>query len=140
MEAKQTVKSSSYAKLLEKMRLLGIQQWYYGTEVINSIATDNAKPPSFLLQPLYRGDLIQEGLKEQRPCAGTALHDEIETLAEEAACTVFDAEHANLQPDSCSQANQAVYHAFLSPSDVALYFKASAHLTRGFSAGYHDCA
>jgi glycine hydroxymethyltransferase len=117
---------------------LGAEQWQYERSVINLIASDNALPVSQSAKPPYCGHMIQEGLRGRRPFAGAAIHDEMEALAEAAACRVFDAEHANLQPHSCSQANQAVYHALLSRGDnvLALGFRDGGHLTHGLSSNF----
>lgn len=106
--------------------------------VINLIASDNARPKTFTDKPPYHGLMIQEGLLGKRPFAGADLHDKIEDIAQQAACEVFKADHANLQPHSCSQANQAVYHALLSAGEVilALGFKAGGHLTHGLKINF----
>jgi len=44
---------------------------------------------------------------------GCEVADQVEILAIERAKKLFDADHANVQPHSGSQANQAVYLAFL---------------------------
>lgn len=132
------VKGNSASKLLNQLRQLGERQWAYEKSVINLIASDNAFPRAQSDEQSYVGHMIQEGLRGQRPFAGAVLHDEIEAFAEQIACEVFDAEHANLQPHSCSQANQAVYHALLSPGDavLALGFRAGGHLTHGLKGNF----
>lgn len=124
--------------LLAHLRKLGDRQWKYENSVINLIASDNAYPRDQAGDPCYRGHMIQEGLKGSRPFPGAAIHDEIEAFAEEIACQVFGAEHANLQPHSCSQANQAVYHALLSPGErvLALGFRQGGHLTHGLASNF----
>ena len=106
--------------------------------MINLIASDNAYPRAAAESPPYNGHMIQEGLRRNRPFAGARLHDEIEELAEAVACDTFAAEAANLQPHSCSQANQAVYHALLAPGDavLALQFRAGGHLTHGLGINF----
>ena len=106
--------------------------------VINLIASDNAIPSFFSNNPPYKGYMIQEGLVNRRPFAGAIFHDSIEEIAARAACKVFHADHANLQPHSCSQANQAVYHALLKPGDkiLALGFKDGGHLTHGLKLNF----
>ncbi|MER8513722.1 serine hydroxymethyltransferase [Mesorhizobium sp. M1060] len=122
----------------EKLADLGAQQMRLERSVINLIASDNALPRKFAEYPPYPGHIIQEGLVGARPFAGAALHDEIERLAAAIACRVFSAEHANLQPHSCSQANQAVYHALLKPGDpvLALGFRDGGHLTHGLGINF----
>ena len=59
--------------------------------------------------------------------------DEVEQLAIERAKQLFGAAYANVQPHSGSQANTAVFHAFLKPGDKILGFDLShgGHLTHG---------
>ena len=117
---------------------LGARQWQKERETIDLIASDNAFPLACAANPPYVGHAIQEGLVDRRPFAGARTHDDIERLAASIACEVFGAQHANLQPHSCSQANQAVYHALLSPGDsvCALDFRAGGHLTHGLKINF----
>ncbi|MBK7737538.1 MAG: serine hydroxymethyltransferase [Saprospiraceae bacterium] len=110
----------------------------YEHSVINLIASDNAMPRSLSDNPIYSGNIIQEGLIGNRPFAGAKLHDEVEKIACDIACEVFKAEHANLQPHSCSQANQAAYHALLTPGDIvmSLDFRSGGHLTHGLKYNF----
>jgi glycine hydroxymethyltransferase len=123
---------------LRRLADLGRQQSEYERAVINLIASDNAYPRALAESPPYGGHMIQEGLRGNRPFAGARLHDEIEDLAEAVACEAFGAEAANLQPHSCSQANQAVYQALLAPGDaaIALQFRAGGHLTHGLRINF----
>ncbi|WNI18661.1 serine hydroxymethyltransferase [Actinacidiphila sp. ITFR-21] len=111
----------------------GARQDAYERSVINLIASDNAVPGWRRHTLPYSGDMIQEGIVGRRPFAGAALHNELERIAAEVACEVFGVDHAILQPHSCSQANQAVYHGLLRPGDrvLALRFRAGGHLTHG---------
>ena len=74
-----------------------------------------------------------EGYPGKRYYGGCEIVDEIETIAIERAKELFGAEYANVQPHSGSQANTAVYHAFLNPGDKILGFDLShgGHLTHG---------
>ena len=125
-------------RLFLRLCELGAKQWEYERSVVNLIASDNAIPLSQSERPSYSGHMIQEGLRGRRPFAGAAVHDEMEALAENIACQVFGADHANLQPHSCSQANQAAYHALLSHGDqvLALGFRNGGHLTHGLSSNF----
>ena len=74
-----------------------------------------------------------EGYPGKRYYGGCEVVDEIETIAIDRAKELFGAEYANVQPHSGSQANTAVYHAFLNPGDKILGFDLShgGHLTHG---------
>src|SRR5271169_7198753 len=56
-----------------------------------------------------------EGLPGKRYYGGCEFVDVAETLAIERAKKLFNAEHANVQPHSGSQANQSVYVALMQP-------------------------
>ena len=74
-----------------------------------------------------------EGYPGKRYYGGCEVVDEIETIAIDRAKELFGASYANVQPHSGSQANTAVYHAFLKPGDKILGFDLShgGHLTHG---------
>jgi glycine hydroxymethyltransferase len=74
-----------------------------------------------------------EGYPGRRYYGGCEVIDRIETLAIERAKTLFGAEHSNVQPHSGSQANMAVYMAFLKPGDTLMGMDLSmgGHLTHG---------
>ncbi len=77
-----------------------------------------------------------EGYPGKRFYQGTEFYDRIEEIAIERAKKLFGAEHANVQPTSGSQANQAVYLSYLQPGDPILGMDLSAggHLTHGSTA------
>lgn len=74
-----------------------------------------------------------EGYPGRRYYGGQQYTDEIERLARERACSLFRAEHANVQPLSGSPMNQAVYLGLLEPGDTILAMDLShgGHLTHG---------
>ena len=74
-----------------------------------------------------------EGYPGRRYYGGCEVVDQVENLAIERAKTLFAADYANVQPHSGSQANAAVYLAFLKPGDTILGFDLShgGHLTHG---------
>jgi glycine hydroxymethyltransferase len=74
-----------------------------------------------------------EGYPGKRYYGGCEVVDEVETLAIERAKSLFSAAYANVQPHSGSQANTAVFHAFLKPGDKILGFDLAhgGHLTHG---------
>ena len=74
-----------------------------------------------------------EGYPGKRYYGGCEVVDQIEQLAIDRAKELFGAKYANVQPHSGSQANTAVFHAFLKPGDRILGFDLShgGHLTHG---------
>lgn len=74
-----------------------------------------------------------EGYPGKRYYGGCEFVDEVETLAIERAKELFGAEYANVQPHSGSQANMAVYLAFLNPCDriLGMNLAHGGHLTHG---------
>ena len=79
-----------------------------------------------------------EGYPGKRYYGGCEVVDEIENIAIEKAKALFRAEYANVQPHSGSQANAAVFHAFLQPGDKLLGFDLAhgGHLTHGSSVNF----
>jgi len=111
------------------------------------IASENYASPSVLAAmatPL--SNKYSEGYPNKRYYGGNEFIDEIEALAIERAKKLFNAEHANVQPHSGSQANAAVYFALLKPGDKILGFDLASggHLTHGspvnFSATFYNFA
>lgn len=74
-----------------------------------------------------------EGYPGRRYYGGNEFIDRIEELAIGRAKKLFNAEHANVQPHSGSQANAAVYLAVLKPGDkiLGIDLAAGGHLTHG---------
>ena len=74
-----------------------------------------------------------EGYPGRRYYGGQQYTDKIENLARQRACSLFRAEHANVQPLSGSPMNQAVYLGLLKPGDTILAMDLShgGHLTHG---------
>jgi glycine hydroxymethyltransferase len=74
-----------------------------------------------------------EGYPGKRYYGGCEYADVVENLARGRALKLFGAEHANVQPHSGSQANQAAYSAVLQPGDTILGMNLAhgGHLTHG---------
>src|SRR5512147_1324998 len=74
-----------------------------------------------------------EGYPGKRYYGGCEFTDVVEELARDRAKQLFGAEHANVQPHSGSQANQAAYGAVLQPVDTILGLNLAhgGHLTHG---------
>lgn len=74
-----------------------------------------------------------EGYPGRRYYGGQANTDQVEQLAIDRAKALFGADHANVQPHSGAQANEAVYYAWLEPGDtvLAMALDHGGHLTHG---------
>lgn len=79
----------------------------------------------------YAEGLPKQVSKQGRHYAGCEIIDELENYAIEQATKLFKCKYANVQPWSGSQANQAVYNAFLKPGDkvLAMDLDSGGHLT-----------
>ena len=79
----------------------------------------------------YAEGFSKEVSKQGRHYAGCEIIDELENYAIEQATKLFKCKYANVQPWSGSQANQAVYNAFLKPGDkvLAMDLNSGGHLT-----------
>ena len=75
-----------------------------------------------------------EGYPGKRYYGGCVYVDVAEKIAIERALEIFGADHANVQPHSGAQANEAVYLALLKPGDTVLALKLDhgGHLSHGF--------
>jgi glycine hydroxymethyltransferase len=74
-----------------------------------------------------------EGYPGRRYYGGQAVTDQVERLAIDRSKTLFAADHANVQPLSGAQANEAAAHAWLEPGDTIMGMELShgGHLTHG---------
>jgi glycine hydroxymethyltransferase len=101
---------------------------------IELIASENAVSPAVLAA---MGSVLTnkyaEGYPAKRYYGGCEVVDRAENLARDRAKKLFGCDHANVQPHSGSQANMAVYFAFLKPGDTILAMDLShgGHLTHG---------
>jgi glycine hydroxymethyltransferase len=79
-----------------------------------------------------------EGYPGKRYYGGCEFGDVVENLARDRAKKLFGAEHANVQPHSGSQANQAAYAAVLQPGDTSLGLNLAhgGHLTHGHKLNF----
>jgi glycine hydroxymethyltransferase len=79
-----------------------------------------------------------EGYPNKRYYGGNEFIDQAETLAIERAKKLFQAEHANVQPHSGSQANAAAYMALANLHDTILGFSLAhgGHLTHGHPVNF----
>lgn len=101
---------------------------------IELIASENIVSPAVLAaQGSVMTNKYAEGYAGRRYYGGCEYVDVAENLAIERACQLFDCDFANVQPNSGSQANQAVVMALVKPGDTVLgmSLNAGGHLTHG---------
>ena len=112
---------------------------YVSSEVLSamgSILTNKYSEgyPDFIGLTDWSDEKIAETiLPSRRYYGGQVNTDRIERLAIARACRLFKADHANVQPHSGAQANNAVYNAWLEPGDTVLGMDLGhgGHLTHG---------
>ncbi|HCC34934.1 MAG TPA: serine hydroxymethyltransferase [Ruminococcaceae bacterium] len=101
---------------------------------IELIASENFVSPAVLAA---MGSVLTnkyaEGYPGKRYYGGCQCVDVVENIARDRATKLFGADHANVQPHSGAQANQAVYFAFLNPGDTVMGMNLAhgGHLTHG---------
>lgn len=117
----------------EVFRLIDLekQRQSEGLELIpseNYISANVLKAMGSVLTNKY-----SEGYPGKRYYGGNENVDQIESLAIERAKKLFKADHANVQPHSGANANEAVYFAWCQPGDtiLAMSLPAGGHLTHG---------
>jgi len=101
---------------------------------IELIASENIASPAVLeATGSVFTNKYAEGYPGRRYYGGCEHADEIESLAIERAKQLFGCQFANVQPNSGSQMNQAVFLALLQPGDtfMGLDLAAGGHLTHG---------
>ncbi|CAL4320982.1 serine hydroxymethyltransferase [Buchnera aphidicola] len=106
---------------------------------IELIASENYVHPYILeLQGSKLTNKYAEGYPGKRYYGGCEYVDEIEKIAINRAKILFNADYANVQPHSGSQANFSVYSALLKPGDLILGMNLShgGHLTHGSSVNF----
>jgi len=131
--------SIKYLNNLEKKLITAARlQDDYDLNTINLIAPASPTPLKYYYNTALRHNDIAEGLLGHRPYAGAEGFNQIESIAVEIVCKLFNAGHANVQPHSVSQANQAVYQALLKNGDrvLAMKFEAGGHLTHGLKINF----
>ena len=101
---------------------------------IELIASENYTSPAVMeAQGSQLTNKYAEGYPGKRYYGGCEFVDIVETLAIDRVKKLFGAEAANVQPNSGSQANQAVFFAMLNPGDTFLGMSLAegGHLTHG---------
>ena len=103
-------------------------------EHIELIASENYASPAVMeAQGSQLTNKYAEGYPGKRYYGGCEFVDMAEQLAIDRVKLLFDASYANVQPNSGSQANQAVFFALLQPGDTVMGMSLSegGHLTHG---------
>ncbi len=103
-------------------------------EHIELIASENyASPAVMAAQGSQLTNKYAEGYPGKRYYGGCEFVDIAEQIAIDRLKRLFGAEHANVQPNSGSQANQAVFFALLQPGDtiMGMSLAEGGHLTHG---------
>ncbi|MEJ7841319.1 MAG: serine hydroxymethyltransferase [Rubrobacter sp.] len=106
---------------------------------IELIASENFASPGVLAaQGSVLTNKYAEGYPGKRYYGGCEQVDKVEVLAIERAKELFGAEHANVQPHSGSQANEAAYAALIEPGDKVLSMDLAhgGHLTHGMKLNF----
>ena len=106
---------------------------------IELIASENFTSPAVLAaQGSVMTNKYAEGYPGKRYYGGCEFMDVVEQLAIDRAKELFGAEHANVQPHSGSQANEAAYAALLEPGDKILSMDLAhgGHLTHGMKLNF----
>ena len=101
---------------------------------LEMIASENFAPLAVLeAQGSVLNNKYAEGYPGRRYYGGCEFVDIGEQLAIDRAKALFGAEHANVQPHAGAQANNAVYHALLTPGDTLLGLELAhgGHLSHG---------
>ena len=101
---------------------------------IELIASENIVSQAVLeAQGSVMTNKYAEGYPGKRYYGGCQFVDVAETIAIERACALFGCKFANVQPNSGSQMNQAVFLALLQPGDtfMGLDLNSGGHLTHG---------
>lgn len=114
-------------------------------ESLELIPSENFVSPAILeAQGSILTNKYAEGYPGKKYYGGCQYVEAIERIAVERACSLFKAQHANVQPHSGTQANMAVYFAFLKPGDKIMTMSLShgGHLSHGspvnFSGLFYD--
>ena len=116
---------------IERLITAEIERQQTGLELIpseNYVSPDVLKALGSVFTNKY-----SEGYPGRRYYGGQHNTDQIEQLAIDRAKQLFGADHANVQPHSGAQANEAVYYAWCEPGDtiLAMDLAHGGHLTHG---------
>ena len=111
-------------------------EWERQNQTIDLIASENIANYDVLFGcSTIFSNKYAEGYPGKRYYEGCENVDKLENYAIDLVKKIFNAEHANVQPHSGSQANEAVYLALLNPGDkiLSMNLYSGGHLSHGAS-------
>ena len=132
-EGLELIPSENYvsSNVLSAMGSILTNKYSEGYPHFDGTGVDRANNPDFTEwdEPAIASKI----LPNYRYYGGQVNIDRIERLAIDRACRLFHADHANVQPHSGANANEAVYFAWCNPGDkiLAMSLPAGGHLTHG---------
>jgi glycine hydroxymethyltransferase len=115
------------------------QEERYQAETVRLIPSENYVSTAVLeATGSVLANKYSEGYPGKRYYEGQRYIDQIETLVQDRAKSLFGVEHANVQPYSGSPANLAIYYALLEPGDtiMGLALPHGGHLTHGWNVNF----
>ena len=132
-EGLELIPSENYVSpaVLEAMGSILTNKYSEGYPYFDGTGVGREDDPKF--KEWNEKDIATKILPNYRYYGGQANIDRIERLAIDRACRLFHADHANVQPHSGANANEAVYFAWCEPGDkiLAMSLPAGGHLTHG---------
>ena len=132
-EGLELIPSENYvsANVLKAMGSILTNKYSEGYPHFDGIGAERPNDASFKEWP--EEQIASKILPNYRYYGGQVNIDRIERLAIDRACRLFNADHANVQPHSGANANEAVYFAWCDPGDkiLAMSLPAGGHLTHG---------
>ncbi|MDO4741995.1 MAG: serine hydroxymethyltransferase [Candidatus Saccharibacteria bacterium] len=132
-EGLELIPSENYvsADVLEAMGSCLTNKYSEGYPHFDGTGTGRGNDDAFKEWP--EAEIAAQILPNYRYYGGQANIDRIERLCIDRACRLFNADHANVQPHSGANANEAVYFAWCEPGDkiLAMSLPAGGHLTHG---------
>ena len=132
-EGLELIPSENYvsANVLTAMGSILTNKYSEGYPHFDGTGVGRADDPDF--KEWKESEIATKILPNYRYYGGQTNVDRIERLAIDRACQLFNADHANVQPHSGANANEAVYFAWCEPGDkiLAMSLPAGGHLTHG---------
>ncbi|MDO4611493.1 MAG: serine hydroxymethyltransferase [Candidatus Saccharibacteria bacterium] len=132
-EGLELIPSENYvsSEVLRAMGSVLTNKYSEGYPNFTGIGCGRLDEPEF--EEWSEAEIAEQILPNYRYYGGQDNVDRIERLCIDRACRLFNADHANVQPHSGANANEAVYFAWCEPGDkiLAMALPAGGHLTHG---------